>query len=47
MKNPFARKKKNNHTLLKVIGGAALAVVGAGVFAMFPDIKRYIKMSTM
>jgi hypothetical protein len=47
MKNPFARKKKNNHWLLKVLGGAALTAAGAGVIAMFPDIKRYIKMSTM
>ncbi|MCG3163712.1 MAG: hypothetical protein JMDDDDMK_05157 [Acidobacteria bacterium] len=46
MRNPFARKKKN-HRLLKVIGSVALAAVGAGVISMFPDIKRYIRMSTM
>jgi hypothetical protein len=46
MRNPFARRKKN-HPILKVIGGAVLAAVGAGVVAMFPDIKRYIKISRM
>lgn len=46
MRNPFARKK-HNHTLLKVLGGTALAAVGGCVIAMFPDIKRYIKISTM
>jgi hypothetical protein len=46
MRNPFARKRKN-HTILKVIGGALLAAAGAGVVAMLPDIKRYIKISRM
>lgn len=46
---PFGlgRKKKANHTLWKIIGSAALAVVGAGVIASLPDIKRYIRISTM
>jgi len=46
MKNRFLRRRKN-HPLLRVIGGAVLAVVGAGVIKMFPDIKRYIKISLM
>ncbi|MGE0127791.1 MAG: hypothetical protein AB7U82_06915 [Blastocatellales bacterium] len=43
----IGRKKKSNHMLWKIAGGAALAVVGAGLIRMFPDIKRYIRMSTM
>lgn len=43
----FGRRKRSNHLLLKVIGGAALAVVGAGVIRMMPDIKRYIRISSM
>ena len=43
----FGRRKRSNHLLLKVIGGAALAVVGAGVIRMLPDIRRYIRISTM
>ena len=43
----LGRRKKSNHLLWKVIGGAALAVVGAGVIRMIPDIKRYIRISTM
>jgi uncharacterized protein DUF6893 len=46
MRNPFVRRRKN-HPVLKVIGGAALAAVGAWVVAMVPDIKRYIKISRM
>lgn len=46
---PFGigRRKKSNHLLWKIVGGAALAVVGAGVVRMLPDIKRYIRMSMM
>jgi hypothetical protein len=33
--------------LWKIIGGAALAVAGAGVIRMLPDIRRYIRISTM
>ena len=46
---PFAigRKKKSDRLLWKIIGGAALAVAGAGVIKMLPDIKRYIRISTM
>jgi len=46
---PFGigRRKKSGHLLWKIVGGAALAVVGAGVIRALPDIKRYIRMSTM
>jgi Family of unknown function (DUF6893) len=46
---PFGigRRKKSDRLLWKIIGGAALAVAGAGVIKMLPDIKRYIRISTM
>jgi hypothetical protein len=46
---PFGlgRRKKSDHLLWKIIGGAALAVAGAGVIRMLPDIKRYIRISSM
>jgi hypothetical protein len=31
----------------KVISGAVLAVLAAGVVANFKDIRRYIRLSTM
>jgi hypothetical protein len=43
----FGRRKRSNHLLLKVIGGAALAVAGAGVIRMLPEIKRYVRISMM
>ncbi len=47
MKQCLFGRKKNNHTLLKIIGGAALTVVVAGLWTSLPDIKRYIKISNM
>jgi len=48
MRNPFIRRaRKKNHPLRKILGGALLAAMGAGVVAIFPDIKRYIKISRM
>jgi len=46
---PFGigRRKRSDHLFWKIIGGAALAVVGAGVIRLLPDIKRYIRISTM
>ena len=46
---PFGigRRRKSDHLLWKIVGGAALAAAGAGVIRMFPDIKRYIRMSVM
>lgn len=45
--NLFKQKKSSNHMVLKIVGGAALAVVAAGLLMSLPDIKRYIKISTM
>lgn len=43
----FKRKKSVNHKLLKIIGGAALALLAAEMVVSLPDIKRYIKITTM
>ncbi|MDQ3063648.1 MAG: hypothetical protein M3R14_12450 [Acidobacteriota bacterium] len=34
-------------TAWKILGGTALALVAAAVIISLPDIKRYIKISTM
>ncbi len=34
-------------TAWKILGGTALALVAVTVIAALPDIKRYIKISTM
>ncbi len=34
-------------TAWKIVGGTALALVAAGIIISLPDIKRYIKISTM
>jgi len=46
---PFGigRRKKFDRLLWKIVGGAALAVAGAGVIKMLPDLRRYIRISTM
>jgi hypothetical protein len=46
---PFGigRRRNSDRLLWKILGGAALAVAGAGVIKMLPDIKRYIRISTM
>ncbi len=44
--NLFWRKKKSNR-MWKVVGGAALAALAAGVIANLSDLRRYIKISTM
>ena len=33
--------------LWSIIGGAALVIIAAGVIVSLPDIKRYIKISSM
>jgi hypothetical protein len=33
--------------LMSILGGTALLLVAAVVVVMLPDIKRYIKISTM
>jgi hypothetical protein len=40
-------EKKKSSNAWYIIGGTALALVVAGVAVNFPDIKRYIKMTTM
>ena len=51
MKESRAIGKKVKHPagvgLLSLIGGAALLLAAAVVVAALPDIKRYIKISTM
>ena len=37
----------NGQLVWKIIGGAAIALVAAGVISNLNDIKRYIKISTM
>ena len=46
---PFGigRRKRHNHMMWKIVGGAALTAAGAGLIVMFPDLKRYIRMSMM
>lgn len=34
-------------TAWKIVGGAALALFAAAVIVSLPDIKRYIRISTM
>jgi hypothetical protein len=43
----FDQKKSSNGTAWKIAGGAALALVAAGVIVNFQDIKRYIRIVTM
>ena len=43
----FNQKNKSNHIVWKIVGGAALGLVVAGLITNFSDIKRYIKISTM
>jgi hypothetical protein len=40
-------RKKSNRTIWKIIGGAAVAAVAAGVIANISGIKRYIRTGTM
>ena len=35
------------NTAWKIVGGAVLVLAAAAVVASLPDIKRYIKISTM
>ncbi|GAC1400900.1 MAG: hypothetical protein NVSMB56_16040 [Pyrinomonadaceae bacterium] len=40
-------KKSSDAGMWSIIGGAALVLVAAVVVVSLPDIKRYIKISTM
>jgi hypothetical protein len=41
------RKRSSGVNVWMLIGGAALALVAYGVITQLPDIKRYIRISTM
>jgi hypothetical protein len=43
----IGRRRRSDRLMWKIIGGAALAAAGAGVIRMLPDIRRYIRISTM
>lgn len=44
----YLRKRKQSGGIIwKIIGGAALATIAAGLVVSLPDIKRYVKISTM
>jgi hypothetical protein len=43
----FNGRKRSNHLIWKIVGGAALMAVGVGLIANLSDIKRYIRISTM
>jgi hypothetical protein len=51
MKETKAIEKKVRHIagigLLSLVGGTALLLAAAVVVSVLPDIKRYIKISTM
>ena len=50
-KKSLEKRRENsaigNSNLIKIIGGAALVLGAALVIVSLPDIKRYIKISTM
>lgn len=41
------RRRSSGVNVWMLIGGAALALVAVGVITQLPDIKRYIRISTM
>lgn len=50
-RNRALEKRKKGSTgvpgIFSIIGGAALVLVAAAVIVSLPDIKRYIRISTM
>ena len=40
-------RKSGGMSVWSIVGGAALVVMAAAVLVNLPDIKRYIKISTM
>ncbi len=42
-----SRRRSSGMNIWLIIGGAALALVAVGVITQYPDIKRYIRISTM
>jgi hypothetical protein len=46
--NEIACRRSHTHWgFWKLLGGTALALVIAGLMVNLPDVKRYIKISTM
>ncbi|HYP26800.1 MAG TPA: hypothetical protein VE262_08785 [Blastocatellia bacterium] len=44
----YLRKKKESSGIAwKIITGAAVAAIAAGLIISLPDIKRYVKISMM
>jgi hypothetical protein len=41
------RERKSNVNVWTIVGGLALVAAAAAVIVSLPDIKRYIKISTM
>ena len=41
------RRKSGGLGVWSILGGAALVIMAAAVLTSLPDIKRYIKISTM
>jgi hypothetical protein len=46
-KNEVVKKTNRGGTFWKVLGGAMVLAVAAGVVANLKDVRRYIKISTM
>ncbi len=40
-------RKSNSHRAWKIVGSIVAAAVVTGIAVNFPDIKRYIRISTM
>lgn len=41
------KERSSGMSIWYLIGGAAVALVAIGVITQLPDIKRYIRISTM
>jgi hypothetical protein len=41
------RRRSSGVNIWLIIGGAAIALLAVGVITQLPDIKRYIRISTM
>ena len=45
--NLLNRKKSSDNNVWKIVGGAALALIAAGVIVNYSDIRHYIRIVTM
>lgn len=43
----MGKHTKKSGAIWKLLGGTALALVVVGLVVTYPDIKRYVKISTM